>query len=152
MRSEIEVRFCPVLYSVFLSPSRSFSFWVCVCSSLCLYLTHTHPNNTTIRTTPDQDEMRSAVLSGSNTIRPYLVLRVDREDIVNSAIHCLAMYEVGGYDEIGNWVVWWERGIVDSLRGQQQQQQQHSTTTHACTHTKCTTPTPKCFKKTTRKT
>lgn len=41
-----------------------------------------------------EDEMRAAILRGSNTIRPYLVLRIDREDVVNSAIASLALYEV----------------------------------------------------------
>lgn len=51
---------------------------------------HAHcPSNPT-----PQDEMQAAVLSGANTIRPYLVLRIDRDDVVNSAIHCLALYEV----------------------------------------------------------
>lgn len=39
--------------------------------------------------------MRAAIMSGQRHIRPYLVLRIDREDLINSAITSLALYEVG---------------------------------------------------------
>ena len=40
-----------------------------------------------------EEEMNHALVGGVNTIRPYLVLKVERSDIVGSTLHALALYE-----------------------------------------------------------
>ena len=56
-----------------------------------LLVLHTHTHTYTHREI--EEEMNHALVGGVNTIRPYLVLKVERSDIVGSTLHALALYE-----------------------------------------------------------